>query len=603
MHAHICIWLDPDDVDTLKEEITAHKPGTTDTSGRNVEPPHEHSHARRLHDIIIQKMLHKCRKGLCHIDKHCKLGFPMKQQTQRAACMNENTQKYDYYRPRFTDRNVVPYHPLLTYFWGAHANVLLVTGTNLSTYLMKYQMKASDTGTLDIDIDAAKSMGIDDLTDEQLKAASAMFITRPVSSTEAAMHVLGYAMIERSPNMTVRSINTAPPKRRMMTFKHKAASTSSSVINLAPVDRYTARPEALESVTFSEYFKWYDLEKQEMKRPGNKTLRGQDNHGCFVYERPTKRLVRYTEYHPVHNMEGYFYNYLLSTVPFRCESQLISEHRSYFDAVVAMGDSIAPGDIRTDDTERDDDMMTLSRRVLEKHIIDYASKKLLATFDTDALLDMAFNQLQDDDDNRNNPDSSSWFIAHPFNDPRLPVDEQIPALHALTKPDACGYHLLEGGPGAGKTLLVRHIIDAHIAAGRKVLVAASTGAAALRISSKARTCHNLFNINPAHRFLTPLMQHHDAYSALQSADVIIIDEFSMLTSQILNIIDHRLKVIHHANVQTDSTHHMPLVILVGDPRQLPPVCKCRKAGDTACRSCSFTSSKVYSNITRHSLHS
>ena len=43
-----------------------------------------------------------------------------------------------------------------------------------------------------------------------------------------------------------------------------------------------------------------------------------------MYATPHPVFVRFSDYHPAHHSEGYFYNFLLDRVPFRCEAHLLS---------------------------------------------------------------------------------------------------------------------------------------------------------------------------------------------------------------------------------------------------------------------------------------
>ena len=56
-----------------------------------------------------------------------------------------------------------------------------------------------------------------------------------------------------------------------------------------------------------------------------KDLVGHDSRQQYVYKRNPNHLVRFSDYHPRTNTEAFFYNLLLSKVPFRNEASLISE--------------------------------------------------------------------------------------------------------------------------------------------------------------------------------------------------------------------------------------------------------------------------------------
>jgi len=91
--------------------------------------------------------------------------------------------------------------------------------------------------------------------------------------------------------------------------------------------------------------------------------------------------------------------------------------------------------------------------------------------------------------------------------------------------------IITGGPGTGKTTIIRAIIEILKANRKSIMIAAPTGRAAKRIEEssfyQASTIHRLLKINPeSGQFV------HNAQNPLKT-DAIIVDEFSMVDSSIL----------------------------------------------------------------------
>ncbi len=78
----------------------------------------------KLYDLARRKQMHRCQPTGCQSKMYgdvCKYGFPGPLCDENG--FNESTGRYKYKRPHSGDRNVVPYHPNVLLFWGAHCNV------------------------------------------------------------------------------------------------------------------------------------------------------------------------------------------------------------------------------------------------------------------------------------------------------------------------------------------------------------------------------------------------------------------------------------------------------------------------------------------------
>ena len=116
--------------------------------------------------------------------------------------------------------------------------------------------------------------------------------------------------------------------------------------------------------------------------------------------------------------------------------------------------------------------------------------------------------------------------------------------------------IITGGPGTGKTTIIRAIIEVLEKVGKNVLVAAPTGRAAKRIEEatlyQASTIHRMLKISPETRGFV-----HNEQNPLK-ADAIIVDEFSMVDF-----------FIFYSLLKAVSQHTR--LIIIGDKDQLPSV--------------------------------
>jgi exodeoxyribonuclease V alpha subunit len=116
--------------------------------------------------------------------------------------------------------------------------------------------------------------------------------------------------------------------------------------------------------------------------------------------------------------------------------------------------------------------------------------------------------------------------------------------------------IVTGGPGTGKTTLVRGIVEIQRRKGRRIELCAPTGRAAQRLAEstgqQARTIHRLLGFDPGRGAF-----QHDEQTPL-ATDLVIADEASMIDTVLMNSL---LKAIP-APAQ---------LLLVGDADQLPSV--------------------------------
>ena len=136
-------------------------------------------------------------------------------------------------------------------------------------------------------------------------------------------------------------------------------------------------------------------------------------------------------------------------------------------------------------------------------------------------------------------------------------EKQIQAIKDVNENNVC---IITGGPGTGKTTVIKTIIDLFEKHEKKVALCAPTGRAAKRMTEatnkEAKTLHRLLEIGKMREEID--IEDVDCDISPIDADVVIVDEVSMVDIFIMNYL---LKAIYLGTK----------LILVGDVDQLPSV--------------------------------
>ena len=136
-------------------------------------------------------------------------------------------------------------------------------------------------------------------------------------------------------------------------------------------------------------------------------------------------------------------------------------------------------------------------------------------------------------------------------------DKQKEAIEAINENNVC---VITGGPGTGKTTIIKAIIELYDKYGKKTVLCAPTGRAAKRMTQttdrEAMTLHRLLEIGKIEE--EGKISNIDYEVAPIDADVIVIDEMSMVDIFLMNYV---VKAIYQG----------PKLVLVGDVDQLPSV--------------------------------
>ena len=144
------------------------------------------------------------------------------------------------------------------------------------------------------------------------------------------------------------------------------------------------------------------------------------------------------------------------------------------------------------------------------------------------------------------------------------MSDKIEVLEALKHSNV----FLTGGAGVGKSYITNEVISEYRKEGKQVIALGSTGVSAVNIGGF--TVHSFFAFGIANHFEALAISDRHAKKrltelkkVLKATDLIIIDEISMVSSDLMEMIAYRLE--HYG--------YLGKLLLVGDFFQLPPVQK------------------------------
>jgi len=170
-----------------------------------------------------------------------------------------------------------------------------------------------------------------------------------------------------------------------------------------------------------------------------------------------------------------------------------------------------------------------------------------------------------DDDSKLTADTTNNSIEYDVN--ILSIEQK----YAFDKYKNGDNIFLTGPGGTGKTRLIQYFIQYSKSKEHKFQVCAMTGCAAILLNCNARTIHSWSGIKlakgPKSTVINSVINNRNAVRNWKKAHILILDEVSMLSKKIFEIIEEIARIV--------KKNHLPFggmqVIFSGDFCQLPPV--------------------------------
>ena len=193
------LWIEHVYLERVANKITASVLAVFESTSSNFIEPTD-TKQNTLFKTVMRKQLHTCTSQCHHRKSHetCKYEFSFPPHTEEQTTYNVDTRRWEYYRPRYEDRNVVPYHATLLLLWGAHINLQSVNTTYWSYYLLKYAMKSEPHGPIQLDKTNAEHSDLQGASNSQLQLISSLIILKSISPAEAILACLHIPVIQKN---------------------------------------------------------------------------------------------------------------------------------------------------------------------------------------------------------------------------------------------------------------------------------------------------------------------------------------------------------------------------------------------------------------------
>jgi hypothetical protein len=598
-HAHMLIRLEnfesnsPEDVDEI---CSCAIPQDCESSCRQCAKC-------RLRDIVMQNMIHSCYAWRCYKtkaqknDKTCSYRFP------KPAVESTHLGLSGYWELKRAvgEEFMVAYNPQLSLEFSAHINVEIACGTKSVYYLRKYFSKRPDM--------VAACLSKTDTLKEQLDT---FYRSRCLTSFEAVWETLGFAFQKFEPD--VSAIQLYLPGEQPLVFDpiNPARARERAEALLSDLDLYLKRPtdSEFDSVKLIEYFENYSFGVgrngiEDQCIPPHRVVPKREQKICFVSN------LNYS------NLEQFALYLLLQKIPCRSLSELLAGELTFAKAAAKRG-------LTTDDPTGLQRIVLkdmINRHVPAADIVTYiASLAIYEVCDMAQLFDEFYPSMTESyhavifdakcDAMRElsailNNEGVSIRSIFAASDSLLEVVKaaegttamqaqryftqiriatQVPPVPNVQQRQCFqavldGNHRLlyiNGSAGCGKTTVLNMCHASLQAAGKKVLCSAFTGVASGLLPG-GLTCHRVFGLpvedagtqDDVSSHVSSISTQSYAAELLRCADVIIIDEVSMLHRQYLDVINSVLQDVMASHESFGGKR----IVMAGDFQQLPPVVK------------------------------
>jgi PIF1-like helicase/Helitron helicase-like domain at N-terminus len=543
-HWHLVLWLENvSTADELFGYVSAHVP---------VED-HE------LATIVRQCQRHQHRTDRCfRTGPTCQYGFP--RDLSEKSQLSEDGHRIVYKRLTEEDRWINTYNAEALRAWRGNMDIQICTSASVVRYLAKYITKAEPE--------------VEEHDTQRRNSIGQYLQDRDYGLAEVCYYLLGYHISHGSRKVWKIPLGNveAEEHRTLKSASQLKAmeEDSTDVEHDNMLDKYMGRPSALEHITILEYFAAYHVGG---KKEGD--LRDSKNRAITKRQESKRALVRWYPFLTSWDGESYYRQQLLLKTPFRSTREIEqwngNHRRRYLEVMDMLTEDVE--DLQEDSLENSEGTRTaaLSDVNILREMMDPVSR---GAFDNELLFLQELRRTM-------NTASASANVVNSLTEEQYEVFCHV---RSVFESRMSGRLLgLLGSGGTGKSYLLRTIIEFFQHKKAQTLILASTGVAAMLIGGQ--TLHSALQVRGSEvdGYTTLMFKPEGRWSEIQKIEVLIVDEVSMISAQLLDFVNGLFQRGHQQRKPFGGI----LVILCGDLYQLPPV-----EGDGCWRSSTWSQTRV-----------
>ncbi|CAO3619298.1 unnamed protein product [Cunninghamella blakesleeana] len=479
-----------------------------------------------LRDLVNRHQIHKC-SSYCKPNglNYCRFGFPF---LPSEVTKFDNTRVI--YKRNEESAYVNPYNPYLLSVGRCNMDIQINKGYKTLSYLCKYLTK----------FDTGNDFSIVDSSQNNMESSYVYhFRGRQLGIVEAVYDIFGWR--KESSSREVIYLNTNLPSDQRYTIKKKEHLENSNLNDYTyktQLQKYVARPNipVCNNLTMPQFFTTY-IQIYSLHNSG--MVRGTDN--SKWKKRKGEPCLWRTRYLVSTSGESFFYQRILLNVPFRdikevADIETYGSYKACHDQLVEEG-KLSPIPILIDSTIVQNMFTVAIQNERGINNIDVHNIDIYMKYSN--ILQEMINSFT-----KSQYTSYSNTLEH--------IDKTEPVL-------------IHGSAGTGKSYLLKAIEIQYQLLNFSVIKLALTGVAAHNIGGS--TIHRFFGFDNVEGIPNHIRLDHFVKEYPQS--LLLIDEISMISGELLNKMDKALQIACRKNTPFGN---IP-VVFFGDFAQILPFSK------------------------------